>query len=268
MPNLHQLSLSNVFIDVHLLKTICKLKGLRFLGLTNIEFSPNVAERVLKKTPSITSLQLDWSSSSNAGEENLDSTVARVVNVANLQKLSAARCAQVMPILPQTPTLVELSLKLVESTDDLWNTIGSLRALTTLEMMSVTVRRATAPHQLTTSSLPSLRRLIAPPSFSSIVVNRPLSYINLIDGIQSDETKQSTHLSSQISEISESFTRSSADPTSLLIPFEFYSIVPFCEKFPDLQNLTIMNGHPNFTFSSDQPNDYDGCCPFKSVSCY
>ncbi|KAH0578790.1 hypothetical protein H2248_002987 [Termitomyces sp. 'cryptogamus'] len=245
MPNLHKLSLSNMVIDAHLLKNICKLKNLRSLVLDSVDFARNLAEHLFKKMPPITSLrlhQLDIDEDQNV--------IARIVNVANVQTLSATKCAQVLPLLPHTLALVELYLTSVESTTALWDVISRLTALTTLAMECVAVQDDhSPPHQLSASSLPNLRRLTAPPSFSSVVADRSLSYINFMDGFQLDQVGPFIHLSLQADEVSRYFTRSSSSLISLLIPLEFYSIGPFCEKFPNLQNLTIMSGHPNFSRS-------------------
>ncbi|KAG6898600.1 hypothetical protein C0993_005757 [Termitomyces sp. T159_Od127] len=212
-----------------------------------------------KKMPHITSLCLK----NDVGDD--EGIVARVFNVAHLRKLSANRCIQVLPLLPHTLALVELLLTSVESTIAFWSAIGPLQALEILQMKHVTVGNGTSSHELDASSLPRLRHLLAPPSFSYIVANRFLSSVNLMDGVQTDQTKRITQLSSQIltTEVTENFTLSSSGLISLLIPIELCSIGGFSKKFPDLQDLTIMIGHPNFDFEL-QPNNFDGFACIKS----
>ncbi|KAG6896707.1 hypothetical protein C0992_006591 [Termitomyces sp. T32_za158] len=261
MPNLHKLSLSHVAVNYRLLKTICKLKTLRSLELDRIEFfQTNTATHDFSKMPPITSLVLK----DNVGNDK--SIVARVFNVANLQKLSATSCIQVMPLLPHTLALVELYLTSIESTNAFFDALCRLDALTTLEMKYVMVGSGTSPCQLNAPYLPRLRRLTAPPSFAHIAADRLLSSVNLINGIQTDQMKRNARLSSQmlITKIIQGFTQSSAGLESLFIPFELCSIGGLCKGFSGLQNLTIMIGHPNFDFNLHQPNDFGRCGCIKS----
>lgn len=256
MPNLQKLSLSNVAINHCLLKAICKLKTLRSLELDGIDFSQtNTVAHNFKKMPPITSLYLK----DNIGDD--ESIVARVFNVVDLRKLSATRCIQVLPLLPHTHALVELYLTSVESTTAFWNVVGRLEALTTLRMKYVIVGSGTPPHKLNASSLPRLRHLTAPPSFSYIVVDRLLSSVNLMDGVQTNQMKRTSQILR--TEVIENVMRPSASLRSLLIPFEFCSMGCVCKDLPDLESLTVMIGHSNFNFGV--PNELYDCDYIKSV---
>ncbi|KAG6839295.1 hypothetical protein C0991_004082 [Blastosporella zonata] len=268
MSNLHTIILEFVTLYSPLLQTIDNLQSLRSLRLRDCGFADalinpqtELPEIFSTNEPIRTMSSLIYFvTQPTPRPSRVVSISTRAAHIDDRKRLPANHFNMALPLFPQGTAIVELRLEEMESTTTTWTIIASLNALQTLDIEHVVVPfDYTYPQELWASCLPHLQQLKISPSFTYIVVGRPISSLDL--GSRESYSSPSSYfvrhnVSRQLP--MSTFTnimQSSADIVNLTIPVEFYLLEPLHKTFPALKTLCIMMQHHNFRCSSESFTD-------------
>jgi len=235
MPNLQSVVLTMVDVDKRLLKTISGLTNLQSLSVNLCTFMEDITDTVIRK---LTPLKLrSFSCTDLQNKALLAKTLARIVSTSNLKDLRVSGWTVARDILAQfdkESSLVELEVYGARDDPILWKVLELSKAMKNIRID----RLPGAPwpsNILSSSSMPQLRTLVAPPSLAlALVPGRPLHTV-LISG-------DPYHCSVGRAEI-ERLKHSTISIKVLQIPIDFYFLAPF-DEFPQMEVLRLYYHQP------------------------